>query len=77
MDGSANMAGQNMNDQPQVSALTREKILAALQALSDELSKRGVMGEICLFGGTVLYHANSIPVKTLYLVESLFEEGKI
>jgi len=35
-------------------ALTREAILAALGSLSDELGKRGVMGEICLFGGTVM-----------------------
>ena len=31
------------------STLTREKILAALRALSDELAKQNVTGEICLF----------------------------
>ena len=34
--------------------LTREQILAALRGLSDELGKRDVTGEICLFGGTVM-----------------------
>ena len=34
--------------------LTREQILAALEALSDQLGKRGITGEICLFGGTVM-----------------------
>lgn len=36
------------------STLTREMILRALQCLSDELGKRGITGEICLFGGTVM-----------------------
>lgn len=36
------------------STLTREQILAALRALSDELGKQGVTGEVCLFGGTVM-----------------------
>jgi len=34
------------------STLTRETILRALHNLSDELGKRGVTGELCLFGGT-------------------------
>jgi len=36
------------------SALSREQILCALQSLSDELGKRGITGEVCLFGGTVM-----------------------
>lgn len=36
------------------SALTREAIVGALSALSDELGKQGVIGEVCLFGGTVM-----------------------
>lgn len=40
--------------QPTGSALTREQILAALRALSDELGKQGITGEVCLFGGTVM-----------------------
>ena len=53
---------------PGNSALTRETILRALDSLSEELGKQGVTGEI--------YPANGIPVKTQYLVEGLFEEGK-
>lgn len=34
--------------------LTREEILRALRALSDELGKQGIVGEICLFGGTAM-----------------------
>ena len=36
------------------SALTREVILDALSALSEELGKQGAIGELCLFGGTVM-----------------------
>src|SRR5262249_54359698 len=34
--------------------LTREQILRALRALSDELGEQGITGEICLFGGSVM-----------------------
>ena len=34
--------------------LTRDQILAALEALSDRLGEREIIGEICLFGGTVM-----------------------
>ncbi|PYJ86331.1 MAG: hypothetical protein DME22_05720 [Verrucomicrobia bacterium] len=36
------------------SKLTREQIVAALTALNRALAERGVMGEICLFGGAVM-----------------------
>jgi hypothetical protein len=36
------------------SGLSREQILRALQALSDKLGEEGVMGEVCLFRGTVM-----------------------
>jgi len=36
------------------SMLTREQILTALQAVSDQLGTQGITGEICLFGGTVM-----------------------
>ncbi len=39
---------------PTGSALNRETILRALGALADELGKRGITGELCLFGGTVM-----------------------
>ncbi|MCK9589298.1 MAG: hypothetical protein WC076_07990 [Terrimicrobiaceae bacterium] len=107
-------------EQADDSILTREAILRALASLSDELGKQGVVGELCLFGGTVMilaftarlggttgessdvadivflirhlrlesaaatlqivaqyYPANRIPVRTQYLVEGLFEEGRI
>ena len=35
-------------------SLTRERILAALEALSGKLAERNITGEICLFGGTVM-----------------------
>jgi hypothetical protein len=36
------------------SGLTREQILAALEALNQALAKREVIGELCLFGGAVM-----------------------
>jgi hypothetical protein len=72
------------------SVLTCDQILAALRALSDLLGQQGVQGEICLFRQLRLqsaeevldlvgqyYPANRIPVRTQYLVEGLFEEGKL
>ncbi len=46
------------------SALTREAIVGALSALSDELGKQGVIGEICLFGGTVMVLAFNARLST-------------
>ena len=45
-----------MNDSKpdQKSTLTRESVLIALEALSRELGKHSVHGEMCLFGGTVM-----------------------
>ena len=54
------------------STLTREKILAALRALSDELDKQGVTGEICLFGGTVMVLAFTARLATKD-VDALFQ----
>src|SRR5881628_2656201 len=52
------------NEQTTASALTREAILAALRALSDELGKQGVTGELCLFGGTVMVLAFTARLST-------------
>jgi len=49
---------------PKSSALTHETILAALSSLSEELGRRGVIGEICLFGGTVMVLAFNARVST-------------
>ena len=54
------------------STLTREKILAALRAVSDELAKQNVTGEICLFGGTVMVLAFSARLATKD-VDALFQ----
>jgi hypothetical protein len=51
-------------ERPPTALLTRERILAALGALSDELGKRGVTGEICLFGGTVMVLAFTARLST-------------
>jgi hypothetical protein len=51
-------------EQPAKSVLTQEVILAALRALSDELARQGVTGEICLFGGTVMVLAFAARLST-------------
>lgn len=66
---------QMSSDRPTVSALTRQEILAALEALSDKLSQEGVMGEICLFGGTVMVLAFSARLSTKD-VDALFRPTK-
>jgi len=43
-----------MNTRGERLTLNREQILRALTALSDELGKQGIVGEICLFGGTAM-----------------------
>src|SRR5687768_5660329 len=62
--------------QPPGSTLTREQILAALRALSDELGKQSVMGEICLFGGTVMMLAFSARLTTKD-VDALFQPAQV
>ena len=94
--------------------LTREQILAALEALNLALAEREVIGELCVFGGAVMvlafnarlatkdvdavfepaalvrelarqvgeiagFPANWLNdgVKAQFLVESLFEEGRV
>lgn len=67
----ANLATMNAKE-PSGSTLTREQILAALQALSDELGKQGVTGELCLFGGTVMVLAFTARLTTKD-VDALFQ----
>lgn len=62
--------------QPTGSTLTREQILAALQALSEELGKQGVTGEVCLFGGTVMVLAFTARLTTKD-VDALFQPTQI
>ena len=54
------------------SVLTRDMILAALGALSDDLGKQNLTGEICLFGGTVMVLAFTARVATKD-VDALFQ----
>lgn len=53
-----------MPDTVSSSALTREQILRALEALSAELGAAGVSGEVCLFGGSVMVLAFAARVAT-------------
>jgi hypothetical protein len=61
--------------QPTGSTLKREQILAALQALSEELGKQGVTGEVCLFGGTVMVLAFTARLSTKD-VDALFQPAQ-
>jgi hypothetical protein len=63
-------------EQPTSPGLTREAILAALGALSEALGERGVTGEVCLFGGTVMVLAFSARVSTKD-VDALFQPAQL
>ena len=58
------------------STLTREQVLAALGALSEELGRRGVTGEICLFGGSAMVIAFRARISTKD-VDALFQPAAI
>lgn len=60
------------NDKATESKLTRDRILAALSALSDELSRKDIKGEVCLFGGTVMVLAFTARLATKD-VDALFQ----
>lgn len=64
------------NEQSSGSALTREVIVRGLGALSGELGKQGVTGEICLFGGTVMVLAFTARLATKD-VDALFQPAQI
>jgi hypothetical protein len=49
---------------PEKPSLSRQEILNAFQKISDELGKRGVKGELCLFGGTVMVLSFAARVST-------------
>jgi hypothetical protein len=50
-------------------------ILAALNALSKELGRRGISGEVCLFGGTVMVIAFSARISTRD-VDAIFQPAQ-
>lgn len=64
------------NEKSASSALSREAILRALAALSDELGKQGVTGEICLFGGAVMVLAFNARLTTKD-VDALFHPAQV
>jgi hypothetical protein len=57
-------------------ALSREQILKALQALSDELGRRNATGELCLMGGTVMVLAFAARVSTKD-VDAIFQPTQV
>jgi hypothetical protein len=63
-------------EQPAGSALTRDAIISALRALSDELGSRGTTGEICLFGGTVMVLAFAARLSTKD-VDAVFQPAQV
>lgn len=65
----------NANETHPDSQLTRDLILAALRALSDELGKHEVTGEICLFGGAVMVLAFAARLSTKD-VDALFRPSR-
>lgn len=64
------------NENAEGTTLTRESILRALETLSDELGKRGVIGEVCLFGGTVMTLAFAARLSTKD-VDALFQPAQM
>src|SRR5438046_10227292 len=64
------------NEKASKSMLTREIILRGLKALSGELGKQNVTGEVCLFGGTVMVLAFTARLTTKD-VDALFQPTKI
>lgn len=54
------------------SSLGREEILTALQEISDELKRRDIKGELCLFGGSVMVLAFAARLSTKD-VDAIFE----
>ena len=57
-------------------ALTREVILKAFQALSDELAHRDVRGELCIFGGSAMLLAYSARLSTKD-VDAIFQPAEL
>ena len=53
--------------------LSRATIVQALTQLSDELGRRGVIGELNVLGGTAMDPSRILPRST-YLVDEILEE---
>ena len=46
------------------SILSRDEIVGAFERISDDLGRRGIKGELCLFGGSVMVLAFAARVST-------------
>ena len=66
------MSSAEQNKSPSKVALTREQIINALQSLSYKLREQNLIGELCLFGGTVMVLAFNARVSTKD-VDALFQ----
>ncbi len=71
-----NLVFMSTSKLPSNATLTQEQILSALHALSDEIGKSGVTGEICLFGGTVMVLAFAARLTTKD-VDALFQPVQV
>jgi hypothetical protein len=69
------MTVEPTSDPTSNSALSRETILRAFEALSSELGQRGVVGEVCLLGGTVMVLAYTARLTTKD-VDALFQPAQ-
>jgi hypothetical protein len=65
-----------MDDPHGTSPLTRETILKALSTLNEKLQEQGVIGEICLFGGTAMVLAFNARLSTKD-VDAVFEPPEV
>jgi len=70
-----NSHGVSGDDRHSDVLMSRETILDALGALSEQLGKRGLTGEVCLFGGTAMVLAFSARVSTKD-VDALFHPSQ-
>jgi hypothetical protein len=59
-----------------LSGLDAKTIVEALQALSDQLGKRGAKGELCLFGGSVMVLAFNARLSTKD-VDAIFQPAQL
>jgi hypothetical protein len=65
-----------MNSRGHGSDLTRGDIVRALESLSVELGQKGIKGELCIFGGTVMVLAFNARIATKD-VDAIFEPTRI
>src|SRR5580692_2402103 len=68
------LASEGCNMDP--ASLSKETILKAFGALSDELLERDVKGELCIFGGTVMVLAFASRLATKD-VDAIFQPAAI